>query len=127
MKVKKLNNQDPNKWWSECKRLCGMSNPKKDILAKLLPEDSQTLEEKKNLASKINNIFLEPQQAYEPLNENNRLDTTNAMPPIITTETAFSLLNKINTKKSNGPDNIPNWVLKEYASILAVPARININ
>ena len=43
------------------------------------------------------------------------------MPPIITTETVFSLLNKINTNKSNGPDNIPNWVLKEYASILAVP------
>ena len=30
-----------------------MSNPKKDILAKLLPEDSQTLEEKTNLTNKI--------------------------------------------------------------------------
>ena len=57
-----------------------MSNPKKDNLAKLLPEDSQTLEEKTNLANKINNTFLEPQQAYEPLNKNNRLDTTNAIP-----------------------------------------------
>ena len=88
MKVKKLNNQDPKKWWNECKRLCGMSNPKKDILAKLLPEDSQTLEEKTNLANKIDNIFLEPQQAYELLNEKNRVDTTNAMPLIITTETS---------------------------------------
>ena len=88
MKVKKLNNQDPKKWWNECKRLCGMSNPKKDILAILLPEDSQTLEEKTNLANKINNIFLEPQQAYELLNEKNRVDTTNAMPLIITTETS---------------------------------------
>ena len=32
-KVKKLNNQDPKKWLNECKRLCGMSNPKKNILA----------------------------------------------------------------------------------------------
>ena len=70
---------------------------------------------------------MEPQQAYEPLNENNRLDTTNAMPPIITTETVFYLLNEINTNKSNGPDNIPNWVLKEYASILAVPVTSLIN
>ena len=70
VKVKKLNNQDPKKWWNECKRLCGMSNPKKNILAKLLPEGSQTLEEKTNLANKINSIFLEPQQAYEPLNKN---------------------------------------------------------
>ena len=49
------------------------------------------------------------------------------MPPIITTETVFSLLNKINANKSNGPDNIPNWVLKEYASILAVPVTSLIN
>ena len=79
-----------------------MSNPKKNVLAKLLPEGSQTLEEKTNLANKINSIFLEPQQAYEPLNKNKRLDFTNAMPPIITTETVFSLLNKIITNKSNG-------------------------
>ena len=94
MKVKELNNHDSKKWWNECKRLCGISNPKIDILVKLLPEDSQTLEEETNLADKIN-IFFELQQAYEPLNENNRVDTTNAMLPIITTETVFSLRNKI--------------------------------
>ena len=54
-------------------------------------------------------------------NENKPLDTTKATTPIITTETVFSLLNKINTNKSNGPDKIQNWVLKEYASILAAP------
>ena len=58
VKVKKLNKQDLKKWWNEYKRLCGMSNPKKNILAKLLPEGSQTLEEKTNLAHKINSIFL---------------------------------------------------------------------
>ena len=104
VKVKKLNNQDPKKWWNEC----GMSNPKKNILAKLLPEGLQTLEEKTNFANKINSIFLEQQQVYKPLSKNKRLDFTSAMPPIITTETVFSLLNKINTNKSNDPDNIPN-------------------
>ena len=104
-----------------------MSNPKKNIPAKLLPEGSQTLEEKTNLANKINSIFLEPQQAYEPLNKNKRLNFPNAIPPIITTETVFCLLSKTSTNKSNGPDNIPNWVLKEYASILAVPVASLIN
>ena len=127
IKVKKLNNQDPKKWWNECKRLSGMSNPKKNILAKLFSKGLQRLEEKTNFANKMSSIFLEPQQAYEPLNKNKRFDPTNAMPPIITTETVFSLLNKINTNKSNGPDNIPNWVLKEYASILAVPVTSLIN
>ena len=44
VKVKQLNKQDPKKWSNECKRLCGMSNPKNDILAKFLSEDPQTLE-----------------------------------------------------------------------------------
>ena len=42
-------------------------------------------------------------------------------PPIIEfatplTETVFSLLNKINTNKSNGPDKIPNWVFSTHTS-----------
>ena len=65
--------------------------------------------------------------AFTLLNDNKRLDTTKAMPPIITTETVFSLLNKINTNKSNGQDKIPNWVLKEYTSILAAPVTSLIN
>ena len=41
LKVQELNNQDLKKW----------SNPKKDILAKVLPEDSQALQEKTNLSN----------------------------------------------------------------------------
>ena len=82
-------------------------------VALLLPEDTQTAEERINLANRISDTFLRPQLAYEPLCKDNCLDTTNITAPKITTETVFSLLSRINTFKSNGPDNIPNWVLKE--------------
>ena len=52
VKVKRLKNQNPKKWWNECKRLCGMSNPKKDILAKLLPEEAMTAKRGNDLKPK---------------------------------------------------------------------------
>jgi hypothetical protein len=52
-KVKDLKNIEPKKWWSECKKLCGMSKPNIDIASKLLDE-SQTVEDKVNLANEIN-------------------------------------------------------------------------
>ena len=62
-KVKDLKNIEPKKWLSECKKLCGMSKPNIDIASKLLDE-SQTIEDKVNLANEINLAFLEPQKSY---------------------------------------------------------------
>ena len=55
-KVKYLKNIEPKKWWSECKKLCGMSKPNINIASKLLGE-SQTIEDKVNLANEINLAF----------------------------------------------------------------------
>ena len=52
---------EPKKWWSECKKLCGMSKPNINIASKLLDE-SQTIEDKVNLANEINLAFLEPRK-----------------------------------------------------------------
>ena len=54
---------EPKKWWSECKKLCGMSKPSINIASKLLDE-SQTIEDKVNLANEINLAFLQPQKSY---------------------------------------------------------------
>ena len=40
---------------------------------------------------------------------------------IISVEDTFSALRKVKTNKSTGPDNIPEWVLKEHANSLAAP------
>lgn len=44
-----------------------MASLKKEIFVKLLPEKSQPVENKIQLANKINNIFLKPQLAYKSL------------------------------------------------------------
>ncbi len=43
---------EPKKWWSECKKLCGVSKANINIASKLLDE-SQTIEDKVNLARKL--------------------------------------------------------------------------
>ena len=76
-KVKYLNDTEPKKWWAECKKICGMNKPTKDIANLLLSNDSPSYEDKLNLANEINAAFLQPQQEYTPLSQTNKLDTTN--------------------------------------------------
>ena len=40
---------------------------------------------------------------------------------IISVDDTLSALRKVKTSKSNGPDNIPAWVLNEHANYLAAP------
>ena len=46
---------------------------------------------------------------------------------IIDEESVFNKLSDICVSKSLGPDGIPNWVLKHYAYILAVPVASLLN
>ena len=73
-------------------------------------------------ANAINSAFLEPLQVYklhEPLTHFPLEDT----PKFITVskEPVQKVLANLNQCKASGPDNIPNWLLKEYSDILAFP------
>ena len=48
------------------------------------------------------------------------------MPNISPEETAV-LLRSINTSKAGGPDNIPNWIIREFSYELALPVSMIIN
>ena len=119
-KVKDLKNMEPKKWWSECKKLCGMSKPNLNIASKLLDE-SQTIEDKVNLAKEINLAFLEPQKSYLKLSPTCKINTSSHPIPSVTTEMIAKQLSSISVHKAAGPDNIPNWVLQDFAHILALP------
>ena len=82
-KVKDLKNTEPKKWWSECKKLCGMSKLVINIAAKLLDE-SQTIEDKINLANEINLAFLEPQKNYLKLSSTCKINTLSHQIPSVT-------------------------------------------
>jgi hypothetical protein len=125
-KVKGLKNIEPKKWWSECKKLCGMSKPNINIASKLLDE-SQTIENKVNLANEINVAFLEPQKSYLKLSPSCKINTSGHPIPSVTTEMIAKQLSSISVHKAAGPDNIPSWVLKDFAHILAPPVSMLTN
>ena len=72
-KVNDHNGIDSRKWWSECRRLCGMQKFSGDLAAKLLYGMPPTKINIISLANDINNGFLEPQQVFEPLQASYRL------------------------------------------------------
>ena len=125
-KVKDLKNTEPKKWWSDCKKLCGMSKPVINIAAKRLDE-SQTIEDKINLANEINLAFLELQKNYLKLSSTCKINTLSHQIPSVTTEMITKQLRSISSHKATGPDNIPRWVLKDFADILALSVSMLIN
>ena len=60
---------------------------------------------------------------YTPLQHNhNDPDFNTSLPDeilVVSTDSVFIKLSKLNSNKANGPDNLPAWVLKENADILA--------
>lgn len=128
-KLKDLKDTEPKKWRSECKRLCGMSKSNKDIVSKLFPGESpcNLRSYKVNLANDINSVFLEPQQGYTQLSSTYKLDTTGHEIPTVTTESIAKQLSLVSVSKASGPDNIPNWIIKDFSHILASPICSIIN
>ena len=77
-----------------------------------------------DIADRINSAFVEPMQEYQPLQDNPFTDTIIGPDYEFTNITEFStynILKKLNTRKASGPDGISNWILKDYAEILAKP------
>ena len=91
-KVNDLNGIDSRKWWSQCRRLCGMQKFSGDLAAKLLYGMPPTKINIISLANDINNSFLEPQQVFEPLQASYRLVTTGYQVPTLSPEVVARVL-----------------------------------
>ena len=74
----------------------------------------------KDITDLINTALLEPMQIYQPLD---------CLPPIdensevlkLDAYSVYSALLTLNPRKASGPDEVPNWLLKDYADFLANP------
>ena len=73
------------------------------------------------LAEKINQAFISVMMDYSPLTDSSRVSADDDDPIVVTEQFVARKLRKVSTSRACGPDYIPNWVLKEYADILAVP------
>ena len=93
-----------------------MSKPIINIAAKLLDE-LQAIEDKIIPANEIKlKLF-----------STCKINTISHQIPSVTTEMITKQLRSISSHKAAGPDNIPSWILKGFADILALPVSMLIN
>ena len=125
-KVEHLKECKPSAWWNEVKKLsgCSLAFTERSYVTKSLqhlygPSDDATL------ANIINKAFLSPMRSFTPLPADYVIHPTNnaTQQPalVVSNESVYKKLMKLNRSKAHGPDSILGWVLKENADLLAEP------
>ena len=122
-----MKGENPRRWSSEVKRLSGMTSSEGNVESKIDVDGFNSLP-KHEKANRINEAFLEPLQQYRltapltklPLEEH----------PVFLQISEFKVaqsLKTLNPAKSTGPDNIPNWLPREFSELIAFPIMQIIN
>ena len=72
-------------------------------------------------ADEINDAFVGVMQEYNPLSDDVMVLCEDDEPIQVTVDSVAARLSKIkiSASRAGGPDNLPNWVLKEFSDILA--------
>lgn len=118
-KVDGLHASRPRNWWKEVKQLCGSTkSTERDLKSKL---HKDLVYKDAVLAEKINQAFVSVMKDYSPLAVGAQVSADDDNPIVVTKQSVTRKLREVSTSRASGPDDIPNWVLKEYADILAVP------
>ena len=116
-----LKRQHPRKWWSEVKRLSNMKVIDNGLLAHLNVDGFSDLTPHEQ-ANAISLAFLEPLEAYRLTTPLPRLALEESPEFLEVSEMKIQkVLAKLNPFRSSGPDAIPNWLLKEYSYLMALP------
>ena len=79
------------------------------------------------LANKINKAFVNVIEDYSPLTDCVRVDMDDDQPISVNEHSVGLKLREISCARAGGPDDLPNWVLREHADILAAPIAENLN
>ena len=122
-----MKDENPKLWWKEVKRLCG-SHPNMGYVTNHIHIEELDDCDNQELANTINQAFLEPLEEYRLERPLTKFPTAMASRLREVSELrVMKLLATLNPSKACGPDEIPNWLLKEYAELLAVPVSKIIN
>ena len=101
------------------KQLCGSTKFTERDLKSQLHKDLVC--EDAVLAEKINQAFVSIMMDYSPLADSTRVSADDDDPIVVIEQSVARKLREVSTSRASGPDDTPNWVLKEYSGILAVP------
>ena len=118
-KVKREQDSKPRNWWREVNQLCGSAKTTRRDLTSILHPDLVC--DESTLVDKINKAFVRVMDDYSPLTECVCVDMDDDQPISATEHSVARKLREISCARASGPDDLPNWVLKEYADILAAP------
>ncbi|KXJ10174.1 RNA-directed DNA polymerase from mobile element jockey [Exaiptasia diaphana] len=124
-KVKDLQNSKPRDWWREVKQLCGNSKSSVRDLLSILHSD--LVSDEATLANNINQAFTSVMSDYSPLTEHVHVNMADDMPIDVCELSVLRKLRQISPTCAGGPDELPNWVLREYAEILSAPIASILN
>ena len=125
--IKQLKGEAPRKWWNEVKRLSGIKSVGTNLSHQINVEGFMNLPPHEQ-ANTINTAFLAPLAEYrisEPLERLPLEDPPKFLE--VTEERVQEVLAKLNPHKAPGPDNLSNWIFKEYSYLLALPVMKIIN
>ena len=118
-RVQDLRQCNPRKWWQEVKRFTGQSTrPSLSSMATNSYHGDLSL-----MANDINCFLQSVSADLKPLDVDliPEIDAVCPTEFIIEPYEVEAKLSRIDTHKSNGPDELPNWFLKEFSVFLAEP------
>jgi len=118
-KVQRLRENDSCNWWRNIKQLTGMKTRSTHPLAGLanLLYDGNM----EALATDINKSFLNVNTHLQSLSADAAPRLQTLYPFIIDQSSVEIKLSRINTHNAQGPDDLPNWVLRDFSTCLAGP------
>ena len=129
-----LKNCSPSQWWTEVKKLSGMSKgsgAKENIIESLtrLNNGDAGVTTDADLANLVNDAFFSPMKDFQPLTKKPTLDSnlSSESTLIVTAASVFKKPSAINPIKAQRPDGIPGWLLKEDADLLTNPVQDILN
>ena len=125
--IKQLKGEAARKWWNEVKRLSGIKSAGTNLSHQINVEGFTNLPPHEQ-ANTIITAFPAPLAEYrisEPLERLPLEDPPKFLE--VTEERVQKVLAKLNPHKAPGPENLPNWIFKEYSYPLALPVMKIIN
>ena len=109
-------------WWKNMKKIMGLNVNSNSCIEQLA--NKTTNGDCTELANKMNDFFLSVSEHLPRLDKHHDIYTVNEELPdayCISVDVTLLALQRVKTNKATGPDNIPAWVLKDHAIILAAP------
>ena len=107
-------------WWKHMKTIMGLKTNGKSCMQGLANKTKDG--DCGLLASTMNDFFVSVSDHLPRLNKSHKVFDVNEELPdqyVITVCTNFKALENVKANKATGPDNIPAWVLRNYANVLA--------